>query len=157
MNAHDAKPIVEQLVLAAAMHIDRGELDRWLDCFEETSSYVVMPRENRVLGLPVGIIHCASKDQMRDRIVCLEHANKFNPHYDRHIVSASWIGAIEGELVRAETNFMVVQTSKTGESRLFCAGCYEDTIRFANGTARFAERIVLVDTFAVPTLLATPL
>lgn len=153
----EAKAAVEQLVVDSAMYIDRDEMDRWLDCFEESSSYVVMPRENRVLGLPVGIIHCATKDQIRDRIVCLRHANKFNPHFDRHIVGASRIVSVEGDLARSETNFMVVQTTKTGESRLFCAGCYEDVIRLHADTPRFVERIVLVDTFAVPTLLATPL
>ena len=55
-----------------------------------------------------------------------------------------------------ETNFLVVQTNKTGESRLFCAGCYEDRIRVRGDTAKFAERIAVLDTFSVPTLLATP-
>jgi anthranilate 1,2-dioxygenase small subunit len=153
----EVKALVDALVLDSAMAIDRDELDAWMDCFEEAATYVVMPRENRALGLPVGIIHCASKDQIRDRVVCLRHANKFNPHYDRHILGGTRIVSVEDDTVEAETNFMVVQTTKTGESRLFCAGCYEDRIVFVDGRARLAARVVLVDTFSVPTLLATPL
>ena len=147
---------VERLVVDAAMFIDRDELDAWVDCFEPDGRYVVMPRENRILDHPVGIIHCENRARIEDRIVCLRHANKYNPHFDRHILSASRINAVDGGLAEVETNFLVVQTTKTGESRLFCAGCYEDRIRVGGEAAKFAERIAVLDTFSVPTLLATP-
>ena len=147
---------VERLVLDAAMFIDRDELDAWVDCFETDGRYIVMPRENRILGHPVGIIHCENRARIEDRIVCLRQANKYNPHFDRHILSASRINAVAHGVAEVETNFLVVQTTKTGESRLFCAGCYEDRIRIRGDTAKFAERIAVLDTFSVPTLLATP-
>ena len=147
---------VERLVVDSAMFIDRDELDAWVDCFEPDGRYVVMPRENRILGLPVGIIHCETRARIEDRIVCLRHANKYNPHFDRHIISASRINGVTDGVAEVETNFLVVQTTKTGESRLFCAGCYEDRIRTGDGTAKFVERIAVLDTFSVPTLLATP-
>jgi anthranilate 1,2-dioxygenase small subunit len=152
-----AREQIEQLVVDSAMFIDRDELDAWMDCFEEDARYIVLPRENRALGLPVGIIHCESKARIIDRIVCLRHANKFNPHFDRHIVSMPRILALEGGIATVETNFMVVQTNKTGESRLFCAGVYEDRIRVGEPSSKLIERIVVIDTFAVPTLMATPL
>ena len=147
---------VERLVLDAAMFIDRDELDAWVDCFETDGRYIVMPRENRILGHPVGLIHCENRARIEDRIVCLRQANKYNPHFDRHILSASRINAVAHGVAEVETNFLVVQTTKTGESRLFCAGCYEDRIRIRGDTAKFAERIAVLDTFSVPTLLATP-
>ena len=147
---------VERLVVDSAMFIDRDELDAWVDCFEPEGRYIVMPRENRILGYPVGIIHCDNRARIEDRIVCLRHANKYNPHFDRHILSASRINAVHDGGADAETNFLVVQTTKTGESRLFCAGCYEDRIRVRGDTAKFTERIAVLDTFSVPTLLATP-
>ncbi len=147
---------VEQLVLDSALFIDRDELDAWVDCFEPEGRYVIMPRENRILGHPVGVIHCDNRARIQDRVVCLRHANKYNPHFDRHILSASRINGFDDGVAEVETNFMVVQTTKTGESRLFCAGGYEDRIRVNGGTAKFAERIVILDTFSVPTLLATP-
>lgn len=150
------KERVEKLVVDSAMFIDRDELDAWMDCFEPDGRYIVLPRENRLLNLPVGIIHCENRARIEDRIVCLRHANKFNPHFDRHIVSLPRILSVEGDVARVETNFMVVQTSKTGESRLFCAGVYEDRIRVNGHPAKFVERIAVVDTFTVPTLMATP-
>ena len=152
----DVKARVERLLVDSAMFIDRDELDAWLDCFETQGRYVVMPRDNRILGYPVGIIHCENKDRIQDRIVCLRHANKYNPHFDRHILSASRINSVTDGIASVETNFMVVQTNKNGESRLFCAGCYEDRIRVNNGEAKFVERVAVLDSFSVPTLLATP-
>lgn len=157
MNAGlTVKEQVERLLVDSAMFIDRDELDAWMACFEDEARYIVMPRENRALGLPVGIIHCENKARLEDRIVCLRHANKYNPHFDRHILSMPRILSVEGGVAAVETNFMVVQTNKTGESHLFCAGVYEDRIRVGDDTAKFAERIVVVDTFSIPTMLATP-
>ena len=147
---------VERLVVDSAMFIDRDELDAWVACFEAEGRYVVMPRENRDLSYPVGIIHCENRERIQDRIACLRHANKYNPHYDRHILSASRINAVRDGIATVETNFLVVQTNKTGESRLFCAGCYEDRIRVNGSVAKFVERIAVLDTFSVPTMLATP-
>ena len=152
----ETRELVERLVVDSAMFIDRDELDAWVDCFEPEGRYIVMPRENRILGLPVGIIHCENRDRIQDRIVCLQHANKYNPHFDRHILSTSRINAVAHGVAEVETNFLVVQTTRTGESRLFCAGCYEDRIFVRGETAKFAERIAVLDTFSVPTLLATP-
>ena len=147
---------IERLIVDSAMFIDRDELDAWVDCFEPEGRYIVMPRENRILDLPVGIIHCETRARIQDRIVCLRHANKYNPHFDRHILSASRINDVADDVASVETNFLVVQTNKTGESRLFCAGCYEDQILVHGNTAKFTERIAVLDTFSVPTLLATP-
>ena len=154
--APQAKEQIERLVVDSAMFIDRDELDAWMNCFEEDARYIVLPRENRALGLPVGIIHCENKARIMDRIVCLRHANKFNPHFDRHILSMPRILSVEGGIASVETNFMVVQTTKTGESRLFCVGVYEDRIRLGEPDSKFVERIAVIDSFAVPTLMATP-
>ena len=150
------KEAVEKLVSDSAMFIDRDELDLWVACFETDGRYVVLPREIRELGLPVGLMHCDSRARIQDRIVCLRHANKFNPHFDRHILSMCRISSLEGDVARAETNFMIVQSSKLGEARLFCAGVYEDRIRVAGERATFVERIAVLDSFAIPTMLATP-
>jgi anthranilate 1,2-dioxygenase small subunit len=93
---------------------------------------------------------------LHDRIVCLRHANKFNPHYERHIVSAGHIHSVEEGIAAVESSFMVVQTTLSGVSTLFCAGGYEDRIRITGAAATFVERIAVIDSFSVPTLLATP-
>lgn len=147
---------VDELLITSAMFIDRDQLEAWLDCFETDSKYIVTSRENQALGLPVAIIHCDSKASIKDRIVCLRHANKFNPHFDRHIVGGACIMSVDDGIASVESNFIVVQTTKTGQSRLFCAGFYQDRIRLSAPQPKFVERIVVLDTFSVPTLMATP-
>jgi anthranilate 1,2-dioxygenase small subunit len=51
----------------------------------------------------------------------------------------------------------VFQTDVEGESRLFATGLYQDTLVLAGGELKIADKVVLLDTFAVPHLLATPL
>ena len=150
------RSLVDDLLTRSALLIDRDDLDGWLDCFEDESRYIVMPRDNRERGWPAALIHCDNKDRLRDRIVCLRHANKFNPHYDRHIVSAGHISAVADGIASVVSSFMVVQTTLTGVSTLFCAGGYEDRVRITGPAAKFVERIAVVDSFSVPTLLATP-
>src|SRR3954464_5587658 len=106
------KEAVERLRSDSAMFIDRDELDLWLDCFAPEGRYIVLPRENRELGLPVGLMHCENRARIQDRIVCLRHANKFNPHFDRHILSMCRIRSVDRNVAQAETNFMIVQSSK---------------------------------------------
>ena len=148
--------MVDHLLTRSALLIDRDDLDGWLDCFEAESRYVVMPRDNRERGFPAALIHCDNKARLRDRVVCLRYANKFNPHHDRHIVGAGHIHAVVDGIASVESSFMIVQTTLTGVSTLFCAGGYEDRIRVTGAEAKFVERIAVLDTFSVPTLLATP-
>lgn len=153
----EVRSLAEDLVLKSAYLIDNDELEAWLDCFDEDGSYIVLPRDNRDLGLPVALIHCATKARLRDRIVCLRQASKVNPHVDRHIVSRSYVTGCADDVATVHSNFMVVQTNLSGMSKLFCAGVYEDRIRIANGAARFAARVAVVDTFSIPTMLGTPI
>lgn len=156
LNA-DQRMAVADLVLAAAMLLDRDKLEDWLGCFARECSYSVMPRENRERNLPIAVIGCPSRAVLTDRVTVLRQAAKFNPHYDRHILGPTQILVAGGDSVTAETNFTIVQTTLEGTSKLFVAGCYEDSIVFENGDAKLKNRVVLLDTFAVPNLIATPL
>jgi 3-phenylpropionate/cinnamic acid dioxygenase small subunit len=157
MDSVALKARIEAFVLRSALVIDDGLFDEWLDCFEDSSRYVVIPRENRIRGLPGGLMHCENKARLTDRITSLRHANKVNPHFDRHIVGGALITSVDDDVVSAQTNFLVVQTDLSGNSKLFCAGCYEDKIALRAGMEKLIERCVVVDTFSVPTMLGTPL
>jgi anthranilate 1,2-dioxygenase small subunit len=59
--------------------------------------------------------------------------------------------------VEIRANFAVYQTNLEGQTRLFSVGRYQSqAVRGPDG-ARFRHKRVIVDTFSVPTLLATPL
>ena len=49
------------------------------------------------------------------------------------------------------------QTDQEGETRLFATGLYRDRIVSEGGSLKFRDKPVLLDTFAVPSLLSTPL
>jgi 3-phenylpropionate/cinnamic acid dioxygenase small subunit len=148
---------IEQFILHSAHLIDENRLDEWLDCFEERSSYIVIPRDNHVRGFEAALMHCSTKARLADRVLCLQKANKVNPHYDRHILGGSLVGSSNEGIMEVDTNFMVVQTDLDGASKLFCAGSYKDRIRVDGTSPQIVGRRVIVDTFSVPTMLATPL
>ena len=57
----------------------------------------------------------------------------------------------------AERPFIVVRIMRDGGSALFATGVYLDRLREADGQLRFAERIVVCDSFQFDTLLVIPL
>lgn len=157
MKEDAVKAAAQELMDEYVGRIDEDRLEEWLDLFAEEARYQVLPRENLEQDLPVSIILCTSKNMLRDRIVALRNANLFNPHYDRHLVSQVRVKQ-EGEgLWRLSANYAVYQSSHEGQSRLFSVGGYRDKVRMEGGKLLFVEKLVIVDTFAVPSLLATPL
>ena len=137
--------------------LDLGRYDQWLGLFATECRYSVVPRENHEAGLPVALILCDSRAMLEDRIEALRQANKYNIHIDRHIIGLPRIVAGQGGRTDIEAPFAVYQTDQEGETRLFATGLYRDRLETAGGALRIAEKLVLLDTAAIPTLLATPL
>jgi anthranilate 1,2-dioxygenase small subunit len=133
--------------------IDTAKFDEWLDLFAEECRYQVMPRENFDRGLPAALIFCDSRAMLEDRIRALCEANKYNIHTDRHIIGLPRI--LEDGLIEAP--FAVYQTDQEGETRLFATGLYRDRLEPAGPLLKICDKLILLDTFAVPSLLATPL
>ena len=137
--------------------IDEGRFDEWLDLFAEDCSYKVVPRENLAQGLPGCLILCENKDMLRDRITSLREANKFNIHVARHLIGLPRVTRASPDTLTVEAAYSVFQSDQDGDSRLFSVGSYVDLLRLTGGVARFTEKLVIVDTFSIPSLLATPL
>lgn len=152
-----ARVMIDDLITRSAMLIDSMALDKWLDCFDDESKYMVIPRENRLHGYPAAIINCQTKAILQDRILVLHKSSKYNPHADRHILGRTQIDDSGEALVKCQTNFMIVQSTLEGFSKLFCSGIYEDTIAIGGGSAKFKEHVAVIDTFSVPNLIATPI
>ena len=94
---------------------------------------------------------------LRDRVAYLREASVYNPHTDRHLLGHMRMLGDEGGVYSVQANYALYQSDPEGETRLFSVGYYDDKIAFENGTARFKEKIVVVDTYAIPTLLSTPI
>jgi anthranilate 1,2-dioxygenase small subunit len=137
--------------------IDATQYDEWLDLFATECRYQVMPSENWRQGLPAALIFCDSRAMLEDRILALREANKYNIHTDRHLIGLPRIVGTEGAAGVVEASFAVFQTDVEGESQLFATGLYRDTLVWAGSELKIADKLVLLDTFAVPRLLASPL
>jgi 3-phenylpropionate/cinnamic acid dioxygenase small subunit len=147
---------VIQFLANNARALDNGDYDAWLDDFAEECRYVVQSAENIALGHDMPLIYARNKNMLRDRILSLRQANIYNIHRDRHVLGLPWLGRDDPEL-EVETGIAVFQTDQDGYSTLFCVGAYRDRLVRGDGALRILSREVVVDSFAVKRLLATPL
>ena len=148
---------VTNLLAEYAASIDENRLEDWVELFAEAGSYRVVPRENHDQGLPVPLILCRNKKMIRDRIKALRNANEYNLHHDLHIIGAPRVVVISPTECSVRASYVVYQTTLEGQSRLFSVGRYEDRVQVTDDRLLFLEKLVIVDSFSVPTLLATPL
>ena len=147
--------LIYDLLADYAALLDQGKYNEWLGLFAAQCTYNVVPRENFERGLPIGLIYCDSRAMLEDRIMALREANKYNIHTDRHLIGLPRLTSADGLAI--EASFAVCQTDQEGATRLFATGLYQDRLELVGHTPRIRDKLVLLDTFAVPTLLATPL
>ena len=153
--------------LAAAVHdlnaryaqaIDDDELEAWPAFFTEKGRYVVTTAENHARGLPLGLIYATSRAMIRDRVKSLREANIYEAQRYRHIVGLPLIERAADGACTARTSFIVVRIMHTGETAIFATGSYRDRIvTEAGGGVRLAERIAVLDSRQIDTLLALPI
>jgi anthranilate 1,2-dioxygenase small subunit len=137
--------------------IDLAKFDEWLGLFAEECRYQIVPRENFDRGLPAALMFCDSRAMLEDRIRALRGANKYNIHTDRHVIGLPRVFDDGADGLRAEAPFAVYQTDQEGETRLFATGLYRDRLQASGQRLTIRDKLILLDTFAVPSLLATPL
>jgi anthranilate 1,2-dioxygenase small subunit len=157
----DLRDAVEELIHAYVGSIDDDRLEEWPDYFTDDCLYRVVPRENLDQELPIALIHCDSRGMLRDRVTAHRKANLFAPHRYRHLVSAVRITASEGGMVTARSNYAVFRSSMDpiayGTTEVYSVGEYRDRIATVEGALKFKEKIVVLDTSRIQSLLVTPL
>jgi len=138
--------------------IDAGQLEAWPDFFLDDGRYRITTAENVAQGLPLSMIFATSRAMLRDRVTALREANVYEGQRYRHVLGTPLIAAVEAGGVRARTGFIVARVMRTGETMLFATGCYEDRVVLDGPDgARFAEKVVVLDSRQIDTLLAIPL
>ncbi|HEY0296234.1 MAG TPA: aromatic-ring-hydroxylating dioxygenase subunit beta [Bordetella sp.] len=148
---------ITDLFARCANALDDERLDDWLDCFGEDGSYYIRSRENWLRNLPLTLLQLDNKDMMHDRVVSLREANVTNIHRDQRVNSLPQITAGEAGTWNVVSGYAMYTTNAEGRSTLFSVGSYVDRVRVADGKARFIERTVIVDTFAISNMLSTPI
>ena len=149
------RTLIHDLLADYGALLDAMQYDEWLSLFAAECRYSVVPRDNHERGLPAGLIFCDSRAMLADRIMALREANKYNIHNDRHVIGLPRLLSEDGLAIEAP--FAVFQTDQEGATQLFATGVYHDRLALASGVLTIRDKLVVLDTFAVPTLLATPL
>src|SRR5216684_2759566 len=147
---------IGELIAAYADCIDDDRLEEWPDFFVEDCRYLITDRDSHAQGLRHGIIYCASRGMLADRVMAMRRANIFEAHRYRHIVGPARIGAVDGNIVEARANFLAVRIMHDGNSQLFATGRYLDRIAVGTSPFRFIERTVVLDSQKIDTLLVIP-
>jgi 3-phenylpropionate/cinnamic acid dioxygenase small subunit len=150
---------VENLLARYVHAIDNDQLEAWPDFFVEQARYRITTAENQERGLPLSLVYADSRAMLRDRVNALRHANVYEAQRYRHTISSVLVERIDMHAARAVSAFQVVRIMHSGETMLFASGRYLDRIRIAGeaGIAQFEERIVVIDSRRVDTLMAIPL
>jgi 3-phenylpropionate/cinnamic acid dioxygenase small subunit len=148
---------IDELAAAYADCIDDDRLEEWPDFFTEDCRYLITSRDSYAAGLRHGIIYCASRGMLADRVMAMRRANIFEPHRYRHIISPSRIDRVEDGVAAAHANFLAVRIMHNGDSSLFATGRYVDRIAVDASPLRYIERTVVLDSRKIDTLLVIPL
>jgi len=148
---------IHELIAAYAECIDDDRLEEWPDFFVENCRYLITSRQSHEAGHRHGVVYAASRGMLVDRILALRRANIFEPHRYRHIVGPVRISAVADGVAEVRSNFIAVRIMHDGEMSLFAAGRYLDRIAVSAEPYRFIERLVILDSDKVDTLLVIPL
>lgn len=148
---------IDDLNAAYGLCLDDDRLEQWPDFFTDDCLYQVIARENVDNGLPAAVMYCDSKGMLVDRVVALRKANVFPEHYNRHLIGRAVVTGRDGNLVKAESSYVVFQTRNDGETRIYNSGKYVDLIELTAAGVRLKSRTCIYDTLRIATLLATPI
>lgn len=135
--------------------LDSGALDKWPGYFTEDAIYRITARENADDRLPVGLVYADSRAMIRDRAFALQHTQMYAPRYLQHFVTN--VRVIEsGPLIKAQANYLLLQTLVDGPSTLHQAGRYYDRFVRENGRLLIKERQCVYDTVLIANDLVMP-
>jgi len=148
---------VEQLLARYAHAIDDDKLEQLTTLFTDDCVYQVISRENADRQLPLAAMYCASKGMLMDRITALRHANIYEKHYYRHLISNVLIEDITPTQLTVKSNYAVYRTRTNGATELFNAGYYHDVIVVRSGEWLFQSKRAVFDTHRIDALLVTPI
>jgi anthranilate 1,2-dioxygenase small subunit len=148
---------IHELIGDYAERIDEDRLEEWPDLFADPCRYLIISRANHAAGMRQGVIYAASRGMLLDRVFSIRRANIFEPHRYRHVVGPIRLKAVEGNEAVVRSNFIAARIMHDGATTLFATGVYQDRIDISTTPYRFSERIVVLDSDKIDTLLAIPL
>jgi salicylate 5-hydroxylase small subunit len=153
----DLERDITRLQLDYAHCLDKGDFAAWPDFFTPDAWYKLMPRENYDAGLTLSTLALHGQGMMRDRVYGVQSTIVFAPYYQRHILGPTRIVAREGDLVSAETNYLVIRTKRDLPAEILSVGVYLDKIATTADGLRLAERLCIFDNDLIPNSIICPI
>ncbi|HUI34806.1 MAG TPA: aromatic-ring-hydroxylating dioxygenase subunit beta [Stellaceae bacterium] len=148
---------IHELMAAYADCIDDDRLEEWPDFFGDDCRYLITDRESHEAGYQHGVIYCASRGMLVDRVTSLRRVLMFEEHRYRHLLGPTRILTLDGKVAETRSNFFIARIMHDGGMSLFATGRYLDRIDVGRAPFRFIERLVVLDSQKIDTLLVIPL
>lgn len=162
MPAVDAKSVRELRLEIEEFHIeycntlDRGALEVWPEFFTDDAVYRITARENSDAGLPVGLVYADSKAMIRDRAFAIKHTQMFAPRYMQHFVTNVRVISASPVAIKAQSNYLLLQTLVDGPTTIHQSGRYFDTFVRNGARLLLQERQCVYDTLLIANDLVYP-
>src|SRR5277367_5635228 len=106
----ELRALVDEFNCEYAAVLDRGEVERWPEFFTADAVYRMVARDNLENGWPLALVSCEGIGMFKDRAYAIAHTEMFAPRYVQHHINNVRILGVDGPLVRAEANYLVLET-----------------------------------------------
>jgi salicylate 5-hydroxylase small subunit len=137
--------------------LDSNDFTAWPDLFVEDGVYKIQSRENFDARLPLCILSFESQGMLRDRVYGAQQTIYHDPYYQRHIVGAPHITRDDGDLIEAETSYLVIRTKRDAMPEILSVGRYIDCMRRTAEGLRFQSRLCVFDNDLVANSIIKPI
>lgn len=136
--------------------LDCGDVERWPDYFTEDAVYRITARENADAGLPVGLVYADSRAMIRDRAFAIKHTQMYAPRTLQHFVSNVRVLQATGDAIKAQSNYLLLQTLVDGPTTIQQSGRYYDTFVRNGAKLLLKERQCIYDSVLIANDLVLP-
>jgi salicylate 5-hydroxylase small subunit len=140
-----------------AAALDAGDWARWPEFFTDDCVYKLQPRENYDRGFPLCTMSLESKGMLKDRVYGISETIFHDPYYQRHVVGAPRILAVDDAGIDAEANYAVFRTKPEAMTTVFNVGRYIDRVVRTGEGLRFRSRLCVFDSEMIPTSIIYPI
>ena len=136
--------------------LDCGDVERWPEYFTDDAVYRITARENADAGLPVGLVYADSKAMIRDRAFAIKHTQMYAPRTLQHFVTNVRVLHADGGTLKAQSNYLLLQTLVEGPTTIHQSGRYYDTFVRTGAKLLLKERQCIYDTVLIANDLVLP-
>ncbi len=137
--------------------LDSGDFAQWPEFFTDDAVYKVQSRENYDRGLPLAAIALESKGMLRDRVVGATDTIFHDPYYQRHLIGAPLILAVDGGVIQSEASYLVIRTHRDSLPEILSVGRYQDQVVETADGLKFSQRLCIFDNDLIPNSLIYPI